>query len=294
MQNSSATILFPSSVLRRPARCAIHWLAIVVAVATFVQPSGNTWADMVVLQSGISPSGTYQTQDAHVRSDQITTTDNNTRILFGYLPTGVFRGLYSYPLTDIPAGATINSVEFHVMQIDTDTNAAAVGGNFTVELRTISQSFSQGGGVNWDNTFGSNGSMTLGGTVLSSTTMNPKPAVLPVLTTPSTWIEHTFATSSSLVAAVQTQLTANQPFNFALVASPEPMSSGIRSFIRTASNSDASASNVNRPWLIIDYTVSSVPEASSFAFFSIAMCVMAGPSLLMARGRRSARPCSRS
>lgn len=245
--------------------CAIHWLAIGTAVAALVQQANNAWADVLTLQSGVSPAITYQTQDAHVRNDpaNVETADNNTRILFGLLPTGVLRGLYSYPLTDIPAGSTINSVEFHVMQIDTDTNAAAVGGDLSVELRTISETFPQGtgnptaptGGSSWNTTFGA--TMDFGGTILSSATMNPKPEILPIQGDTSTWIDHTFATSASFVSAVQAQLNASQPFNFVLMVSNEPVPPGVpgvRSFLRTASNSEMTTTTANRPRLIIDFT----------------------------------------
>lgn len=253
---------------------AIQWLVLAAAVMTFLQLAGSVQAGTIVtLQSGVSPSGTYQTQDAHVRNDgaNVATTDNNTRILFGAVATGALRGLYSFPLSDIPAGSTINSVEFHVMQIDTDASSQA--GNLTVELRSVSQSFSEGaavtgaGGSNWNNTFGA--AMTLGGSILSSATMNPRPATLPVPATPSTWIDTTFTTSASLVAAVQAQLDASQPFNFSLVVPANIESGGIRRFMRTPSNSEAATTTANRPRLIIDYT--SVPEPNVAALAAIAL-----------------------
>jgi len=233
------------------------------AVAVAIQLSPDARGEVVTLQSGVSPADTYRTQDAHVRNDNLTKTDNNTRIVFGSL-VGTpgegksLRGLYSYPLTGIPAGATINSVEFHVMQVDSDSPASTAG-PVPVELRTISESFSQGTGVldppdgsSWNNTFGA--TMMLGGTILTSTMMDAKPATLPVTGTPSTWIETTFATSENLVAAVQTQLNASQPFNFALVLPSSFETSGERRIFRTPSNTEVSTGLANRPRLIIDYT----------------------------------------
>jgi hypothetical protein len=267
---SSSTVFFPHC-------SAIQWLALAAAVIMIVQLAGNARAGTILtLQSGVSPSGTYQTQDAHVRNDgtNVATTDNNTRILFGAVATGALRGLYSFPLSDIPAGATINSVEFHVMQVDTDANSQA--GNLTVELRSVSQSFSEGaavtgaGGSNWNNTFGA--AMTLGGSILSSATMNPRPATLPVPATPSTWIDTAFTTSSGLVAAVQTQLDASQPFNFTLVVPSSIETGGIRRFMRTPSNSEAATTTANRPKLIIDYTPA-VPEPSAAALAVLALAL---------------------
>lgn len=255
---------------------SLQRLAFAVAVATVLQVSGNVQAGTIItLQSGVSPTGTYQTQDAHVRNDgtNVATTDNNSRILFGAVATGALRGLYSFPLSDIPAGATINSVEFHVMQVDTDASSQA--GDLTVELRSVSQSFAEGapvtgvGGSNWNNTFG--GSMTLGGSILSSATMNPRPATLPVPATPSTWIDTAFATSPGLVAAVQAQLDASQPFNFALVVPSNIETGGVRRFLRTPSNSEASTTTANRPRLIIDYTASIVPEPNAAALVVLAL-----------------------
>jgi len=246
------------------------------AVLIVVQLAGSVRAGTIVtLQSGVSPSGTYQTQDAHVRNDgtNVATTDNNTRILFGAVATGALRGLYSFPLSDIPAGATINAVEFHVMQIDTDASSQA--GNLTVELRSVSHGFAEGApvtgadGSNWNNTFGA--AMTLGSSILSSATMNPRPATLPVPATPSTWIDTTFATSSGLVAAVQAQLAASQPFNFSLVLQSNIETGGVRRFLRTPSNSEASTITDNRPRLIIDYTPAIVPEPSAAALTVLAL-----------------------
>jgi hypothetical protein len=171
------------------------------------------------------------------------------------------RGLYSYPLTGIPSGATINSVEFHVMQVDSDAPASTAG-PVAIELRSISESFSQGTGVldppdgsSWNNTFGA--TMTLGSTVLTSAMMDAKPETVPVTGTPSTWIETTFATSASLVAAVQAQLNASQPFNFALVLPSSLETSGERRIFRTPSNTEVNTGLVNRPRLIIDFTATS-------------------------------------
>jgi hypothetical protein len=265
---------------------AIQCLA-AAAVAIVLHLAANVQAGIIVtLQSGVSPSGAYQTQDAHVRNDgaNVATTDNNTRILFGAVATGALRGLYSFPLSSIPANATINSVEFHVMQVDTDANSQA--GNLSVELRSVSQSFVEGaavtgvGGSNWNNTFG--GSMTLGGSILSSATMNPRPATLPIPATPSTWIDTTFATGASLVAAVQSQLNASQPFNFTLVVPSSIETGGVRRFLRTPSNSEAATTTANRPRLIIDYTPA-VPEPSAAAL------AVLGLPLLGIRRWRSAR-----
>lgn len=254
---------------------AVRRLALVAAVTTFLSLAGGVRAGTIVtLQSGVSPAATYQTQDAHVRNDgaNVATTDNNTRILFGAVATGALRGLYSFPLSDIPAGSTINSVEFHVMQVDTDANSQA--GDLTVELRSVSQSFSEGaavtgaGGSNWNNTFGA--AMTLGGSILSSATMNPRPATLPVTTTPSTWIDTAFTTSAGLVAAVQAQLDASQPFNFSLVVPASIETGGVRRFMRTPSNSEATTTMANRPRLIIDYTPA-VPEPIAAALAALAL-----------------------
>lgn len=235
----------------------------VVAVTMSLLAAGNARADVVTFQSGVSPTDAYRTQDAHVRNDNLTKTDNNTRIVFGSL-VGTpgegksLRGLYSYPLTGIPSGATINSVEFRVMQVDSDAPASAAG-PVSVELRSISEGFSQGTGVldppdgsSWNNTFGA--TMSLGGTILSSAMMDAKPATLPVTGTPATWIETTFATSESLVAAVQAQLNASQPFNFALVLPTSLETSGERRIFRTPSNTEVSTGLVNRPRLIVGYT----------------------------------------
>jgi hypothetical protein len=185
-------------------------------------------------------------------------TDNNTRIVFGSLQASVgegksVRGLFSYPLTDIPSGSTINSVEFHVVQLEYDSPASE-NGPVPVELRAVSQSFSEGtnvmgsGGSNWNNTFGA--TMTLGGAVLTSAMLDADPGS-PV---PATPIDTTFASSAGFVAAVQTQLSAGQPFNFALVLPPSYETSSVRRIFRTTSNSDLTAAMANRPRLIIDYT----------------------------------------
>jgi hypothetical protein len=268
IQASAITLRIHRDIqLTRRYGCQIALFAIAVAVS--VQISTHARADVVTLQSGVSPADTYRTQDAHVRNDNLPKTDNNTRIVFGSLvgTPGAgksLRGLYSYPLTGfdggIPAGATINSVEFHVMQVDSDAPASTAG-PISIELRSISESFLQGTGVldppdgaSWNNTFGA--TMTLGSTILTSATMDAKPATVPVTGAPETWIETTFATSPDLVAAVQAQLNASQPFNFSLVLPTSFETSGERRIFRTPSNTEVNTGLVNRPRLIIDYTVS--------------------------------------
>ncbi|MBX3435531.1 MAG: hypothetical protein KF847_19615 [Pirellulales bacterium] len=272
----------------------IHaWLCVVVALS-----AGSARGAVITLQSGVSPSGTYQTQDAHVRNDNLTQTDNNTRILFASLSGAnagkSLRGLFSYPLTDIPAGATINYVTFRVVQVDgefTSTGSGGAnnntGGDVTVELHSISESFSQGtgtggtGGANWNNTFG--GTMTLG-PVLTTATMNAIPPSLPVQTNPSSWVTTDFTSTLSLVAAVQAQLDADQPFNFAVTLTASDELSGLRRLIRVPSNTELNTSTANRPSLIIEYTLA-VPEPASAAL--AALCVPAALALrVLARRRR--------
>ncbi|MBX3435532.1 MAG: hypothetical protein KF847_19620 [Pirellulales bacterium] len=273
-------------------------LAVGIAVAAAAAPWHECRATLVTLQSGVSPSGTYQTQDAHVRNDNLTQTDNNTRILVASLSGAnagkSLRGLFSYPLTDIPAGATINSVTFRVMQVDgefTSTGGGGAnnntGGDVTVEMHSISQSFSQGtgvagiGGANWNNTFG--GSMTLG-PVLSSATMNAIPPSLPTQSNSASWVTTDFNSTLSLVGAVQAQLNAGQPFNFALTLTAADEVSGLRRLIRMPSNTEVTTGLANRPALIIDYSIAAVPEASSFLLFS---AVAAGIGVVM-NSRRGA------
>lgn len=270
-------------------------LALGVAVAATAAPWSFCHATVVTLQSGISPSGTYQTQDAHVRNNPSTggntgvnQADNNTRIVFGSLATtsGVnpaIRGLFSYPLTGIPSGATINSVSFTVIQVDADS-PASVGGPLTVELHSISRSFTEGtgnptnptGGSTWNNTFADAGNPMALGSTLATATMNPDPidsgGVTPVTGSSSTWITTTFGSTLSLVNAVQTQLNANQPFNFALTLTAADEVSGVRKIFRVPSNSEQNFNGTigtlttNRPALIIDYTA--IPEASSLLMVS--------------------------
>lgn len=251
-------------------RYGLWFVLLAIAAAAPILLSTHARADVVTLQSGVGPTDAYRTQDAHVRNDNLTKTDNNTRIVFGSLvgTPGAgksLRGLYSYPLTGfdggIPAGATINSVEFHVMQVDSDAPASTAG-PVSIELRSISESFLQGTGVldppdgsSWNNTFGA--TMTLGSTILTSALMDAKPETVPVTGTPETWIETTFATSPDLVAAVQAQLNASQPFNFSLVLPSNLETSGERRIFRTPSNTEVNTGLVNRPLLIIDYSVSS-------------------------------------
>jgi len=255
-------------------------------VATAAQSPGDAWAALITLQSGVSPSIAYQTQDAHVRNDNLAQTDNNTRIVFGSLAGASagksLRGLYSYPLTDIPAGATIDSVTFTVVQVDADS-PASTGGDVTVELRSVSQGFSQGtgtggtGGANWNNTFGA--AMTLSAAPLSVATMNPNPLVVPAQATPSTWITTTFPSTPDFVAAVQSQLDANLPFNFSLLLPPTASGegSGVRRVFRTPSNSEVGTGAGNRPILTINYTV---PEPTAI------ICILMGAGLMAACWRR--------
>lgn len=219
-------------------------------------------ADVVSLQQN---GGGYTHQDTFVRNDGAVNSNGNnnsqSRILTGALGNGsVIRAIFSFPLTGIPSGATINSVTFGIHLGEED--GASINTVRTMELQSISESFTQTTAT-WNNTFGA--SMALGGTVLSSTTMAPR-FTLPMGGYPKP--SYTFATSTSLVSAVQSSLNLSQPFNFAIVAQSAVEAGSERAIFRIVSNNSTMAADIPyRPMLTINYTA--VPEASSFALFSV-------------------------
>ena len=145
---------------------------------------------------------------------------------------------------------------------EADTSVS-VAGNYTVELRSVSQSFDETTAT-WSNTF--NGGMTLGGSALSSLTMDPEVAAI---------TQHTFASSSALVALVQSAADGAQAVNLALLV-PSVENGGSRVVMRFGADNSSFPLETSRPALTVDYTP--VPEPVSLT--------MLGLGALICRRRR--------
>jgi hypothetical protein len=258
------TIAALNRYIKQPANFRVRYLLAGIALAAFIHIAASASAATITLQQGLN---SYVHQDAFVRADVTSAgmsnagaANNSSRTLAGSVgapsnPTGPLRAIFSFPLTDIPVGSTINSVQFRIGS-DPDTGTSS-NADFTAELRTISTSFNEATAT-WNNTFASG--MTMGGTVLSSTLINPEGALT----------VRTFATSPDLVAAMQSAVDASQPFNFAVVAQAAVETGAARVVFRMGSNTSTAVETL-RPTLDIDYTPP-VPEPCATTLALIALC----------------------
>lgn len=228
--------------------------SVVLAATLGVLAASTTTHASVITFKQVS-SG-YQHDDAFVNQATPTATGNTTRILSGRTlgpPAGDIRLLFSFPLTGIPALSTIDSVTLTLTQ-EADTGTS-VDANYTVELRSISEGFTEATAT-WNNTFG--GTMTLGSTALSSLSLNPET----IGANPKT-----FASSTSWVALTQAAFNANQPLNFAMVV-PSVEGGLDRVMMRFYSSDQTNPTDETRaPILTVNYT--EIPEPASLGLLGL-------------------------
>lgn len=213
-------------------------------------------ADTITFQQGVSPTASYAgTQDAVIRPDSPDTNNSAGNNTVGRTTgTTVLRDTISFDLSSIPSGATINSISFSLVVDATDSGSTST--TVTLELRQLTQSFIENQ-VTWNSRSTGNPWSTPGGSLgasqLSALSLNP-------LTASGT---QTFASSAAFVSAAQSAYNNSTPLYFALKLDSAGESLSTREIFQFRSKEFATASS--RPLLSVDYTVSAVPEPSSYA-----------------------------
>ncbi|WP_309380808.1 DNRLRE domain-containing protein [Cerasicoccus frondis] len=234
----------------------------------------ETSADVIIFQNGSSPTAGYSGNDVARLEERapIGNFGDATEGLVGTLGTAdsIFHTVLSFDLSDIPAGATINSVTLGVYET-TDAGSASSAVQFN--LHELTQSFVESE-VSWDNYSTGNAWTTPGGdydsTILSSLTVNPN----------TTSGMQTFATSSDFVTIVQSALDGSQTLNLLLKLNDTDEAGSSRYLFRFRTDNFGTAAD--RPMLTIDYTA--IPEPASTAFL-----VMGGIGLFALRRRLGRR-----
>ncbi len=170
-----------------------------------------------------------------------------------------FRPVFSFPLTGIPANATLSSIS-----LDLWTDTAGVGSVGTLELRELTATPVEGTGssstdaangagtgATWTNRTQTTAWTTAGGdfnaTILSS---------VPGFSGTATNTQKTFPSTSSFLSIGQTALTAGQPLNLLLIS---PISESGANDIYTRLTSDDSTLTAQRPRLTLTWSASPAP-----------------------------------
>jgi hypothetical protein len=231
--------------------------------------SSSVRADIITFQD----DGSYSSLDSVIRSGQPT-------MNFGARPDMIvgkttapdrIRSVFGYDLSAIPAGATINSVQFRLTAVSTDATSTA--GVVTLELLQLTSPFTEGTGnssgeanvhVSWDNrttlTPWTTGGGDLGA-LLSSATANPNLAAGTAVN---------FGTSASFVSAIQAVVDGDGMFYFAVKGDSTVESENTRRIFFFGGGEHGTLDR--RPLLTIDYTAP-VPEPGTLVILgAIAAC----------------------
>ena len=199
------------------------------------------------------------TADTHLRANTPTTTNGSTTELWiGQLnTTQAFHSVLSFDLSTVPVDATINSVSLVMRQSSEDGSSSIAV--MTVDLYALTQSFSEAQ-ASWNLASTGNSWTTAGGsfgaTLLSSASVNTRPSQQASSLGDKTW-----ASTSSFVASVQNAADTTNSIGFLFKDANETNgAANNRELVKFFSREGTVA-----PQLIIDYSVSSVPEPSTYA-----------------------------
>lgn len=245
----------------------------------FLATASVSEAATVILRQGSTPTTDYEIGNAGIRED-------NPNGNYGASPSGTagrltgptgsrLRSVFSYSLSAIPAGATIDSISMFLRGEKDDPDS--VTGQFVFDLHALSGSFVEGtsnngntsiGFVTWNNRTTSTGWGTPGGTfsstVLSSINVNSEE---------NAGVNYTFQSSSDFVAAAQLALDGGTPLALLLKLSDETLT-GRRIFFYDTDDATVIA---NRPALVINYTI---PEPATAM-----LAALAGAGFMIRRRR---------
>ena len=247
------------------------------AAALILGVCPSIYGATISYQKGASPSAGYVSDIVSLNQ---TTPDTNGvgggSNFIGHATTGAnraFRSAMGFPLSDIPAGSTINSVTLTLYGRGAAT-AGASSTLYTIELHELTGSFTEAGAT-WNNRFdaapaGVGGAdvvwATAGGdfspTVLSSLTAAPSGVALNVA--------YTFSSTTDFVAAAQAALDGTGTLYMVGLA---PLGEVAANETRFNFGSDDFATLAIRPLLTVDYTP--IPEPNSVLILGLGMAGLA-------------------
>ena len=204
----------------------------------------------------------YSNADSYIRSDTTTTNaGGDFRLLIGETASATandLRIVLGFDLSSLPVNATINSVSLRLRIQENDTNVANSDTTLTLNLHALTESFTEGS-VTWTNASTGTAWTTPGGT--NSGTLLSSAAVPTKGTVPATY---TWGTSTAFVNVVQAAYGSGSMVGFLLKDSDE--SGTLRELIRFISKDETGSSlQIYRPQLVVDYTLSTIPEPSTAA-----------------------------
>jgi hypothetical protein len=243
----------------------------------------DAMAATTVFRQGATPDPTYQTGDSTIRSDQASNNyGSGSYVITGRTSAAVIRSVFSFSLSDIPAGSTITSVSLTLTGERSDAGSADEA--VTLELFRLTSGFEEGvsdvngnngdgSGVTWNRSSTGN-AWTPGGsfsTLLSSVSANPRS---------NAGVVSTFATSLDFVAAAQAALDGGEDLSLLLrLGSTNESGTTRRAFFFYAGEetSDTSDRSSVRPGLTVTYVV---PEPTT-------VLLAAMGSLALLRRRRA-------
>lgn len=233
-------------------------------ILIFVGTLSATSADTLILRDNLN-SYTGQT-DTGIRSDQATGTPTGATTPVGYTAGAVkLSDLFSFNLSTLPTGATINSISLTLTTASAD---ASTDNNVTLGLYATTKTFviSQ---ATWNLASTGNSWTTPGGDYSSSTLLSS------LTTDPTTALAGTalsFSSSSAFVSTAQAALDGGTALQFLLTVDPSTLTPGARAIFQLATDNYTGTATY-LPTLTIDYTA--VPEPTSltlagFLFLGIA------------------------
>lgn len=224
----------------------LETLCTAAVIVVLVAATGVAHAEAISFQEGVSPSETYVTDAAFVRSDQPDQNEGDRELLVGR-SGAAYRSLLEFDLTAIETQAGGNPVVIDdVSLVMSHYEGDPVDGSINIRVLRLNENFAEGT-VTWNSLTPDGGDTTA--TELSALTFNP-----------AVYTDRTFGTTDNFEAAAADAL-ANDPGNFLrlLLYMPGDTEEGML-FVRLRGDEYITADV--RPELIVDFTI--IPEPSTF------------------------------
>ncbi len=257
----------------RWSRVVSRWaVGSVLSLAASLGFSATSFADTIIFQQGVSPTGTYSHLGQDIRGNGAINTTGDT--LVGYQSGGVLqiRTVLAFDLSAIPAGSTFDSITLTLTV--NNTGNGTISGLGAIQIREIIPN-----GVVSNNMVENQVSFSLWKTGSSWTTAGGDFGGLlssaPVVDGDSdnafdNGEKATFASSAAWLSAAQNAFTAGLPLELILISPTAEASTGSSNFARFGSDDATTAGN--RPQLTINYTPAPEPSSATLlAFASVAL-----------------------